>query len=373
MSLKETTLADGRTKSYYAILRVNSTQRWIFVGHQKREAKRLHDSLVVANNRRALPEMKDITFGELADRYFLDGVHDLRPQTISSYRSKATNHLLPYFSSVRVRKSCTVERIQGWVTWSRNRGTSDTSIRAAFTTLSALFSYGVRIGLLANNPCRMVKPPRCEQGGVETVLSPHQVALVIKNTPKQDRAMMMFLFMVGTRPNEAAEVRWRDISLSDRTVTISRTATAKGANGTKTGKVRVVPLPPSLLIALSEQRRTVYQGEDSLVFPTQRGCRHSMSRFAKDTLRPALTRCGLNSEVPEGSRTNLITRKSFCSILLDQGVPITTVAEWAGNSPSILAAHYAKTRKEQGHTAMLAFDDSLSISTAGLSRIAAIA
>lgn len=360
MSIRTRELKDGR-KSYYAVIKVSGTQRWIHLGHQPREAKRLHDELVVANNRKTLPQMSDCRFSDLVEKYFRDGIHDLREQTILSYRSKTNNHLLPFFGELKVRKSCGVDQIQQWITFQRHNGVSDTSIRAAFTPLSAILSYAAAIGLLYDNPCRKVRPPKQMNGGVEKVLSPEQVARVITNTPKKngDRLLVQFLFSVGCRGQEASELRWRDISWSEQTVCISRTATSKGTNATKNGKSRTVPLAPSLVASLSRWKQERYTGEDGLVFPSIRGSRRDMGRFARDVFRPALVRSGLSSEVPESSRSLYLCRKSMCSILLGQGVPAHTVSEFVGNSPTVLLKHYARSRSEDGRKAMVAFDAAL--------------
>lgn len=355
----ERKLVSGRS-SYHVVTSCGGKKVWQRA-ESKSHARELEAEMLLKSKRNQLATTRDITFADLVERYFSDGVPNLRTQTIRAYRSKTTNHLLPYFSALKVRKGCTSQRIMAWMAWSRNQGTSPATIKGAFTALSAVLSYAVAIGLIYENPCSRVKAPRVEHNGVQVSLSPEDVQKVVSNTPKNERCLVEFLFLTGVRPSEAIEIRWRDISFSNQTIVISRTAAGSRTNGVKNHKPRVVPLSQVLITSLHTQRRTHYNGEDSLVFPASRGGRKNLSRFTEQIFRPALVRSGLSSEVPEGSRSLYLTRKTFISIMLNTGaVPLPTLAEWTGHSIEVLSRHYSKSRSEDGIRAMAALDSALS-------------
>ena len=369
MSVVKRVLKSGKVV-YYAVVRQNGKQIYQHCGSSSRLAKDLNAERVAAAKNNALPTMRDIRFSQLVERYFEDGCHNLRSQTISSYEARLKNHLLPFFSELKVRRSLTTSTILSWQTYERRRGVSDKSIKSALVTLSAVLSYAVTINLIASSPCHRVKAPKVVDGGVEYTLTPAEVALVVRNTPDKngDRTLLLYMAMVGCRPSEAVEARFSDVDWHNHTVTISRTAVRKsttnptGTNPTKTGKTRVVPLSASLLLALSGEKRRLKATGDDLIFPTVTGKRRQPQRFASEVFRPALTRSGLR--VPDGSRSLLCLRKSCASNLLQQGESPKMVSELLGQSPHVLLKHYTKIRSEDATAAI----DRLAATMAGDSR-----
>ena len=357
MALIERIHKDG-TRTFWAAIYQGGRMVWVNCGHSPQIAKQTHSLLANRGHQNQLSTMRDIKVSVLVDKFFAEGCHDRRSQTIDTYRSRVKNHLMPFFGDIRVRQGCTTDRINQWIVWERHQGVSDTTIRLALTTLGALLSYAVDINLIHDNPCHRVRPPKIVDGGVEHTLTPVEVALVIKNTPDKngDRILMTYLAMVGCRPSEAVEARFADVDWHNHTITISRTAVRKsttnltGTNPTKTGKTRVVPLSASLLLALSGEKRRLRATADDLMFPTVTGKRRQPQRFASEVLRPALTRSGLR--VPGGSRSLLILRKSCASNLLQQGESPKMVSELLGQSPHVLLKHYTKIRTEDATAAI---------------------
>jgi integrase len=350
MSVVTRVLKSGKVV-YYAVVRQNGRQVYQRCD-SKRLAKDLNAEMSVAAKNNALAVAKDVRFSVLVERYLADGCHSLRSQTISSYESRLKNHLLPYFSDIKVRRGLTTEVINQFVTLARHRGTSDKSIKSALVTLSAVLTYAVSIGLIRDNPCHRVRAPRTNDAGCEYTLNPEETQAVVNATPSKngDKSLMLFLAQSGARPSEACEVRFSDVSWREHTITISRTATRHGVNGTKTDKSRTIPLSASLLLAISAQKRALNAEPNDLIFPTVRGHRRQMQRFASDVLRPALTRAGLR--VPEGSRSLYILRKSAASNLLQQGESVAVCASVLGQSPEVLLKHYAKVRSEDATAAI---------------------
>lgn len=351
MAIVEREHKDG-TKTFWCVVRQNGKQVWVNGGHQKRAAQELHDRLATQGRESRLPTARDIKFGVLVERYLAHGTHHLREQTITTYKSRLNNHLLPYFSDTKVRRGVTSEAIGRWIAYAKHTGASDHTIKRCLVTLSAALSYAVSINLIASNPVTRVKTKASTvAAGVDYVLSAEQVALLIQNTPKgNDRALMTMLFHTGARPSECAEARFGDCDWNAGTITISRTATKGGVNGTKNGTVRVVPMTPALRRELQEQKRQMNAAAGDWIFPTVRGRRRDMQRFARDVLRPSLTRAGLR--VPEGSAVNYLARKTCISLLIQQGASPSLVSELVGSSAQQILKTYTKVRGEDTIAAM---------------------
>lgn len=360
MALIERVHKDG-TKTYWAVVYQGGKQVWVNAGHSYRAARDFHDTVATAGRENRIPTARDIKFSLLVERYLANGTHHLREQSITTYKSRLDNHILPFFGEMKVRRSCSTEAIQRWIAWERHSGTSDKTIKRCLVTLSAVLSYAVAINLITDNPVSRVKAPKVTDGGVDYTLNEAQTTALIANTPKSQRPLMMFLCYTGSRPSEACEVRFGDISHRDCLVIIRRTATASGTNATKNSKVRTVPIVPELMDAIREQMKTVPHGKNDLVFPTVGGQRHQMQRWARDVLRPSINRAGL--AVPEGSDRNYITRKSFITQMLSRGESVALVAEMVGASPATLLNHYAKHRTEDAVAAMQRMSASMSASS----------
>lgn len=348
------------TKTYWIAVHQNGKQVWVNGGHQKRAAQELHDRLATKGRESQLPTARDIKFSELVDRYLVNGTHHLREQTITTYKSRLDNHLLPFFSDVKVRRGVTTEAIGRWIAYEKHLMATDHTIRRCLVTLSAVLSHAVDIGLISQNPVAKIKTKKNEgvATGVDYVLSAEQTALLIKHTPSgNDRALMTMMFHTGARPSECSELRFGDCDWNAQTITISRTATKKGQNGTKNGLARVVPMTPALRHELQEQKRLMNAGTDDLVFPTKNGKRRDMQRFARDILRPSLTRSGLR--VPEGSAVNYLARKTCISLLISQGASPSLVAQVVGSSAQQILKTYTKVRQEDTVAAMHRFAASM--------------
>ena len=357
MAVVERRLKNGK-KVYYAAVRQGSRVIYKHCGGSKRLAAEVSAQYSVAARNNRLPTMRDIKFSALTDKFFADGCHGRRGQTIAAYQSRAKNHLTPFFDDIRVRQGVTVERLHQWVGWMRERSCSDATTRSAATTLSAILSYGVDINLITDNPSRRLRLSRVTTGGVDYILSPAEVQSLIRSTPERngDRYLLAFLALTGCRPSEGTEIRWRDIAFTRNEVVISRTATksADKTNPTKTGKGLVVPLTPTLAKMLGDWKRKINGSGDDLVFPAVRGGRRDPQRFAADAFRPSLTRAGL--AVPDGSRSLYLLRKSLASNLLNAGESIKLVSTMLGQSEAVCLRHYARVRTEDTSAAMHRFD-----------------
>ena len=357
MALIERVHKDG-TKTFWAVVYQNGKQVWVNAGNSYRVARDFHDTIATAGRTNRIPTARDIPLRVLVERYLANGTHHLREQSITTYKSRLDTHLLPFFGEMKVRRSCSTEAIQRWIAWERHNGTSDKTIKRCLVTLSAVMSYAVAINLITDNPVSRVKAPKVTDGGVDYTLNEQQIISLIAHTPKLQRPLMMMLCFTGCRPSEACEVRWGDINHRDGLVIIRRTATKQGANETKNSKTRIVPFVPELVRELSEQHKRVPHDKNDLVFPTIRGRRYEMQRWANDVLRPSLNRAGL--AVPAGSDRNYITRKSFITLMLGRGESVALISELVGASPATLLKHYAKHRTEDAVAAMQRMSASMS-------------
>lgn len=149
----------------------------------------------------------------------------------------------------------------------------------------------------------------------------------------RDRAIILTLLYTGVRVSELCDIKVRNIDLLTGTLRV----TGKG------GKVREVPLKQEVSEAirdyLPERAKNPY-GSLELLFLGQRG---PLQRDAVNTLLESHTvMAGLEVRLKPHT-----FRHTFCTRLINRGVPLTTVSKLAGHSNiDTTARYYINSSKE---------------------------
>ncbi|MFL5306346.1 MAG: tyrosine-type recombinase/integrase [Polyangia bacterium] len=142
--------------------------------------------------------------------------------------------------------------------------------------------------------------------------------------------MFATLLYTGIRRGEAPALRWADVDLDRRILTVRRSYEGM----TKSKKHRPVPIPAELVAILREYRLAdPWKGE--LVFPNDQGEMYSPNAKLEDVLRAALTAAGL----PRIRVHDL--RHAFASFFVMAGGDIFTLQRILGHStPQLVSDTY---------------------------------
>jgi integrase len=158
--------------------------------------------------------------------------------------------------------------------------------------------------------------------------------------------LIEFFFNTGCRHGEAFALTWGDISADFKTMHISKSYAGKIkiVKGTKTGKVRTVPLnlkTQELLKRLKSDDVTT----DTLVFRNTEGGYYQTANISS-TWCPSKETSIIKRLIKSGALTCYLdmysTRRTFVSLQINKGVPVTTVAKWIGDNPETVLKHYAR-------------------------------
>src|SRR5207302_6883844 len=105
---------------------------------------------------------------------------------------------------------------------------------------------------LPSNPVRDVeKPPLARSGDIE-VFSPEEVwALVRAASSEQDAAIFLTAAFTGLRRGELLALRWRDVDFTASVIRVRASYAGGRVTTPKSGKVRSVPMAPSVASALA--------------------------------------------------------------------------------------------------------------------------
>jgi len=165
----------------------------------------------------------------------------------------------------------------------------------------------------------------------------NRILLWVKKNQPRYYGYLLFLFNTGVRTSEAIGVRWSDIDLSERIVTINTTlGRSKGSSSqrsrrqTKNGRGRRIPLSNKLWCYLNS---IDHKGE--LVFTSPTGKPIDDSNFLDRVWRPCLFSLKITY------RPQYNTRHTFASHALEKGISPQTVAYLLGDNLETVVKRYA--------------------------------
>lgn len=242
----------------------------------RRDAQRVLDEL-----RSAIPTdpATSGTIAQLVEAWW--PVHDLRPQTASRYRLALDRWVLPTIGRRRLRDLRPTD-VEAWHRVLAERGATPDTVRTAHTVLSAALTHAGRLGWVTTNVARLAKSPTVQRIKRETPYAAELRALL--DAASADgivtEAWLRLAIVTGARRSEVLALRWTDIDIDARRLTIARSLVDDGGHivegPTKTRQVRTILLGPdtvATLVALAghlEQRAAaagVELAPDAFVIP----------------------------------------------------------------------------------------------------------
>jgi integrase len=252
-----------------------------------------------------------LTLSRFADRFVDEHLpgRNLKTSTLVDYRLTIEKHLKPVLGTVDlVDLERRPELVEAYVTKKLGEGLSPKTIRNHLTLLGRMFRVAMRWRLVASNPVEMIDPPRAEDAETE-VLTEAEIARLLAayrqleaHAEEDERpwwalARRIVVVAVGTglRRGELLGLRWGDLSMLDRRLTVKQ-AWVRNEMTTPKSRTsrRVLELAEDghVLAAVEEQwRESRYRSDDSLVFchPTL-GSPLDPSRLSRSYMRPALAK-----------------------------------------------------------------------------------
>lgn len=154
------------------------------------------------------------------------------------YRRWAIEHVIIPDLGQRPLADLSTEEIERWIAeravtpFARSRRLpSHGSLRGMLDTLKAALNHAVKRGALPRNPARDVRLPR-DSSEPRRLWTPEQVRrFLVGIEDPQYRLLWRLLFASGMRRGEALGLRWSDVDLDARTVSIQRAMLADSRDG----------------------------------------------------------------------------------------------------------------------------------------------
>lgn len=249
-----------------------------------------------------------LTFAAFAERFerdYLPG-RNLKPSTLVDYRLTIRRHLRPFFGHLDLAAIEPAD-VDMYVA-EKTTALAPKTISNHLSLLGVMFKTARRWRLVAANPLDEVEPPRVEQGEMQ-VLTEAEIARLLAayqelgGDDAEDaewwgltRRLVQVALGTALRRGELLALRWRDVELLDRRLTV-RESFVRGQFQTPKSRAsrRTIELGPRTADVLREQwRQSSYQSDDSLVFGHPLlGTPLDPSKISREYMRPALKRAGI--------------------------------------------------------------------------------
>jgi integrase len=248
------------------------------------------------------------TLGHFLTRWLEDSVKPtLRPRSYVAYDAKVRNHILPELGRIPL-SSLTPQHLQRLYARKLANGYSPTTVSLVHTILHRALKQALRWGLVARNVAEAVDSPRPDRRKPNPFTRAELDVLRQAMQGHRYEPFWTLLMTTGLRFGEAAALRWNDVDLEARTVSITRALVrlpgGYGFSEPKTAKGRrILPLPTAAILALEQQRARVRDlrllagekwEEQFLVFPNSLGRPlredHVLTEFHKLQLQNGIPR-----------------------------------------------------------------------------------
>ncbi len=203
------------------------------------------------------------------------------------------------------------------------RGASKSSVTSMHAVISGVYSLAVDDGIVPVSPASRIMATLSLKDDSKAInpLSAREIDAVIAAIPDRFRLFFLLLYKTGCRLGEARALTWGDIDLTNKKISITKTALAQRVkDGTKTGGSRTVDMSDDLadLLRSSHQKTgLVFRGEWGGML-SETALRHHW--------RAACSTAGI-----ERRRIHDI-RHTTASLLMARGAPVTYVQHLLGHA-----------------------------------------
>src|SRR5215472_11663573 len=259
----------GQHRTFIAQYKIGEKHRRITLGdvrkvtleNARKEAKRIFGSVAhgrdPANEKAERRSAASYTLDATIARYLEAKATELKPRSLE----EVERHLKKDWQPLHNLAIASIGRANVAATLSAIAKRSNITANRSRAALSAMFRWAIGEGLCENNPVSGTNR-QDENGHRERSLTESEVANVWLAAPENDYGnIVKLLLLTGCRRDEIGGLRWSEIDLEVRTITIAK-------ERTKNGMEHSVPLPDA---ALSILQGIMRRGDRDFVFGTRGG------------------------------------------------------------------------------------------------------
>lgn len=226
----------------------------------KRDATRAFNEHKVKMDKGTQIMPSEYTFAQWLDYWYKDIIlPQIEETTAYGYRGMIENYLKPQLGEIRLQK-LTARDIQQYYTWLMDeKELSPNTVIKHHNLLTNTLNAAERQEYITKNPMRAVSPPKKRQREAK-FYTPEQLGILLDKAVGTRLELPVFICAyLGLRRGELCGLRWGDVDLEHKTITIENTRTQAGKKeiekGTKTASsTRTLYLPDTLCDMLKAAR-----------------------------------------------------------------------------------------------------------------------
>lgn len=287
------------------------------------------------------------TVGELWERYRVVVFSKIAPGTQRGYLCAWNIRVAPWFANRPIAAITTLDVEEAFASWSGSESTRADALGA----LSALCRVAIKGGFIPTNPCIGIDRRRGQSADVAArALTLDEYARLLDVLPASGpyRRFVLAMVYTGCRLGEVAGLRVGDVEWSERTIRVTRSASA-GFRGelvvgpTKGRRTRSVPVVDQLVSVLHEASEG--KGPHDYLFTGPRG-----GFINSKNLSRALGWHAIRDQVKtygpgEPALHWHDLRHTAAVFFFDAGLPAPDVQAILGHSSLLVTQLYADTRR----------------------------
>lgn len=231
------------------------------------------------------------------------------------------------------------DTINAYMTYLHDKGKSAATVSRSLASLKSFFHFVVEQGQIETNPVVNIRVEKAEKK-LPQILTGQEVELLLEQ-PKckdmkgyRDKAMLELLYATGIRVSELINLNVDDVNLPGGFIKC-----------TSNGKVRIIPLYPAAIQALSDyiehiRPKMVADIQEQSLFVNVSGDRMSRQGFWK-IIKYYQEKAHIDKDI-----TPHTLRHSFAAHLLENGADLRSIQEMLGHSDISSTQVYAQLVKQ---------------------------
>lgn len=305
---------------------------------KKKDAEKAENEAQNKHNNGLNINASNMLLSSLLDTWLHSKEYSIKKVTYNTYKSHIEKHIIPYIGNVEISK-LTISHCQKFIKYLyEDKELAMRSVRDIFKTLKAALDKAVEWDMLTKNVAALVDLPKEQKKEIQvwTAEQLREFDSLIKN--HREYVAFLLAYTTGMRKGEILGLRWKDVDLEARTISVVQTLESDGktlAAGAKTvAGNRLISIDDRTVAELKKRKivmskeklsaGAVYQDNDLVIgtsFGTPispRNLLRTFERFIKKSELPVLTIHDL--------------RHTHASLLLKQGVHPKIVSERLGHS-----------------------------------------